>query len=180
MKKILALCLCTLLCLGFVACTGQNDINVPMGMMLASDPELPNYVLMVPNDWTVESTTGTTTAYYRDNLSNHVLATFSATFNSPESADVTANSYFDSFVEEHTQALGEIEDIVSSECLLDGKSAMKYTYSTTFGETEYKFWQVICIYDGIIYTLTYSATADCFDNYAEDMSLILTNFYFKK
>ena len=179
MKRIITVFLSLMICFSFAACSDANDIDVPMGMMLASDPDLPNYVLMVPNDWTIENSTGTVTANYRDNLSNQVLATFSATFNTPESKNVTAESYFDTYIKEYTQTFGEPKDIDSAPCLLDNKEAMKYTYSATFGDTEYKFWQVICIHEGIIYTLTYSATAQYFDNYAEDMSLILSNFYFK-
>ena len=178
MKKIIALCLSVILCLSFAACGEKNDIDVPMGMMLASDKNVPEYVLMVPNDWTIESATGTTTAYYKDNLSGSVLATFSATFNMVQDG-ATLENYFDTYKTEFAAVFGEAENVEANDTLLDGKPAKEYVYSATFGENEYKFWQVICFNEGIIYTLTYSATAQYFDNYAEDMSLILGNFYFK-
>ncbi len=178
MKKITALILALILSAGFISCQSATDISVPMGMMLASDPDIPEYVLMVPNDWTVESATGTTTAYYKDNLRNAVLATFSATFNMAEDG-ITLENYFDSYAEEFISVFGTTQVIEEYDTLLGGKDAKEYIYTATFGETEYKFWQVICFNEGIIYTLTYSATAQYFDNYAEDMSLILSNFYFK-
>ncbi len=179
MKRVIAISLCLFVCFGFIACGNKSDITVPMGMMLASDESIPDYVLMVPNDWTIESTTGTTTAYYKDNLSNAILATFSATFNTPESADVTLENYFDGYANEFEAVFGEIKSTEVKDSLLGGESAKEYVYTAKFGDTEYKFWQVICFHNGIIYTLTYSATTDYFDNYAEDMSLILSNFYFK-
>ncbi len=178
MKRIIALCLSLVICLGFTACGEKTDIDVPMGMMLASDPEIPEYVLMVPNDWTVETTTGTTTAYYKDNLSGAVLATFSATFNMAAEG-VTLDNYFDSYAAEFTEVFGTPENVEANDTILGGEAAKEYIYTTSFGDTEYKFWQVICFHEGIIYTLTYSATTEYFDNYAEDMSLILGNFYFK-
>ena len=179
MKRIITFCLCAIICLNFIGCSDSSDISVPMGMQIASDSDVPNYVLMVPNDWTIESTAGTTTASYRDNLSNQALASFSATFNVAENSSVTAQSYFDSFVEEYTQTFGAPENITSEPYRLDGKEAMEFTYTATFGGEEYKFWQVICIHEGLIYTLTYSATTTYYDNYVEDMHLILTNFHFK-
>ena len=178
MKKIIALCLSLIICLGFASCGEKTDIEVPMGMMLASNPDVPEYVLMVPNDWTIETSTGTTTAYYKDNLSGSVLATFSATFNMIDSG-VTLENYFDGYKNEFSAVFGEPENVETNDSLLDGKQAKEYVYTAKFGDNEYKFWQVICFHDGIIYTLTYSATAQYFDNYAEDMSLILSNFYFK-
>ena len=115
MKKFIAICLCLFVCLGVCACGKKNDINVPMGMMLASDESITDYVLMVPNDWTIESTTGTTTAYYRDNLSEAVLATFSATFNVPSSADVTLENYFDGYKNEFASVFGNAESIEERE-----------------------------------------------------------------
>lgn len=178
MKRIIALCLSLIICLGFAACGEKNNVEVPMGMMLASNPDVPEYVLMVPNDWTVETATGTTTAYYKDNLSGTVLATFSATFNMIGDG-VTLDDYFDSYKNEFSAVFGEPGNVEANDTLLDGEEAKEYVYTSTFGETEYKFWQVICFHEGIIYTLTYSATSQYFDNYAEDMSLILGNFYFK-
>ena len=178
MKKIIALCLSLIICLSFAACGEKNDIDVPMGMMLASNPDVPEYVLMVPNDWTIETSTGTTTAYYKDNLSGSVLATFSATFNMIGDG-VTLENYFDTYKTEFASVFGAPENVEINDSLLDGKPAKEYIYTAKFGNDEYKFWQVICFHEGIIYTLTYSATAQYFDNYAEDMSLILGNFYFK-
>lgn len=178
MKKIIAICVCLMLCLGLTACGDSSDIDVPMGFQLASDPKVPDYVLLIPDDWEVETSTGTTTAYLKDNLSGKVLATFTASFSVPESADITLDSYFESFSEEFTQVFGDFNAVEPSTTILGGEEARQYIYTGTFGDVEYKFQQVTCIHSGRIYTLTYSSTSEYFDKYAEDMDAIVEYFAF--
>ena len=179
MKKILTVCICIVLCLSFAACGENSEVDVPMGMQLASDESIPDYILMVPNDWTVEESTGTTTAYYKDNLSGAVIATFTASFSVPKE-DVTLDNYFDSFSNEFTQIFGESEkDAESSYTKLGDEDAKQYIYTASFSDIEYKFWQVFCLHEGRMYTLTYSTPTEYFDKFAEDMELILEYFSFK-
>lgn len=166
-----------MLCLGLTACGNESDIDVPMGFQLASDPEIPDYVLLIPDDWEVETSTGTTTAYFKDNLSGGVLATFTASFSVPDSA-ITLDNYFESFSEEFTQVFGDFNAVETSTTLLDGEEARQYIYTGTFGGVEYKFQQVMCLHQGRIYTLTYSSTSEYFDKYAEDMDAIVEYFAF--
>ena len=178
MNKFIASCICLFVCLSFAACGKNSDIDVPMGFQLASDPEVPDYVALVPSDWTVEESTGTTTAYYKDSMSNVVLATFSASFNVLESAEVTIDSYFENYMAEFEQVFTDYEEVETSTTTLGGEAAKQYIYSATFGDVEYKFWQILCIHDGRIYTLTYSSTSEYFEKYAEDMDAIIDYFYF--
>lgn len=180
MKRIITICLAVLMCFIFAACS-QNDIKVPMGMQLASNENVPDYILMVPNDWTVETQTGTTTAYFKDNLSSAVLATFSATFTAPESEDVTLDNYFDGYAEEFEKIFGKMdENLTVATTVLGGEEARRYTYSASFSGVDYSFWQEICLHEGRIYTLTYSAPTEYFEKFAEDMELILEYFSFTK
>ena len=181
MKKIIVLCLAVAMCFLVSACSSASDIKVPMGMQLASNESVPDYVLLVPNDWTVETQTGTTTAYFKDNLSSAVLATFSATFTAPESADVTLDNYFEGYSEEFEKIFGKMdENLTVSTTVLGGEEARRYTYSASFGGVDYSFWQEICMHEGRIYTLTYSAPTEYFEKFAEDMGLILEYFSFTK
>lgn len=179
MKKILAVCICIILCLSFAACGNKSEVDVPMGMQLASDESVPDYVLMIPNDWTVEESTGTTTAYYKDNLSGAVIATFTASFSVPKE-DITLDNYFESFSSEFAQIFGDGEkSIETSSTKLGDEDAKQYIYTGNFGGIEYKFWQVFCLHEGRMYTLTYSTPTEYFDKFAEDMELILEYFSFK-
>ena len=48
MKKIIAICICLLICMSFAACGEKSDIKVPMGMQLASNEYVPDYIVFVP------------------------------------------------------------------------------------------------------------------------------------
>lgn len=179
MKKILAICICLVLCLGFSACGNKSEVDVPMGMQLASDESIPDYILMVPDDWTVEESTGTTTAYYKDNLSGAVIATFTASFSVP-GENITIDNYFESFSDGFAQIFGEDDTkMESSSTKLGGEDAKQYIYTANFNGLEYKFWQVFCLHEGRMYTLTYSTPSQYFDKFAEDMELIIEYFSFK-
>lgn len=179
MKRIIAICLCLVICFAFTACNDKEDIQVPSGMQLASDTEIPDYTLFVPEGWTVDISTGTTAAYLKDQWRN-ILATFTASFSVPSDDSVSLDNYFDSYKTEFSSVFGEPADFVEEDITLNGVKAKQYIYSATFGETEYKFWQVVCFRESRIYTLTYSSDAKNFDQYAEDMQLILDNFTFEK
>lgn len=179
MKKIIAICLVATICFMFTACNSGSDIEVPMGMQLASNESVPDYIMMVPSDWVVEESTGTTTAYYKDNLSSAVLATLSATFTAPETADTTLDSYFESYSEDFGKIFGEAVPEIST-TTLGGEEARRYIYAATFNGIEYKFWQEICMHEGRIYTVTYSAPTEYFEKFAEDMEVTLEYFSFTK
>lgn len=178
MKKALALLLCIFVCLSFVACGNSENEIAPTGMKLASDKEVPDYKLFVPEAWTVETSTGTTTACLR-NTSGETLATFVASF--AEVADgITLDNYFESFSIEFSDVFKNPENVTEDDITLSGKAAKRYTYTMVYGDVEYKFQQVICIRENRVYTLTYSSTTEKFDDHVEDMTLILSNFKFTK
>ena len=175
MKKLLALCLCLLtVCLSTVACSKQGDYSVPMGFQLASDPEIVDYLLFVPEKWTVDMRTGTTSAYY----STYDPTNITASLMPLENAEGGIDGYFESYKKEFTDVFGDPENMEVANLLLDGKEAKQYIYSTTFGDVEYKFWQVICIYQKRVYTITLSSTAANFEQHTPDMQAALEHFTF--
>ncbi len=175
MKKLLALCLCLLtVCFSTAACSKAGDINVPMGFQLASDPEIVDYLLFVPEKWTVDMRTGTTSAYY----STYDPTNITASLMPLESAEGGIDAYFESYSKQFTDVFGEPENLETANLLLDGKEAKQYVYSTTFGDTEYKFWQVICIHSQRVYTITLSSTAANYDMHITDMQAVLEHFAF--
>lgn len=176
MKKILALCLVSvLLCMTLVSCS-QESIAVPTGMQLASDPEIMDFHLFVPTGWTVDMRTGTTTAYFSKNDPSNI----SATMLQPDkiNQDDPYGSYFESFKDQFTDVFGSPENIETANLLLDGHTAQQYVYTATFGGIEYKFWQVVCIRQGRVYTITYSSTTDNYEKHAADMQNTLEYFQF--
>lgn len=175
MKKIVALCLCLVVfCFSFASCGGSNNIDVPMGFQLASDPEIVDYLLFVPEKWTVDMRTGTTTAYY----STYDPTNISASLMPLEDTEGGIDGYFASYTDQFTDVFGEPENIETANLLLDGKEAKQYVYSTNFGDVEYKFWQVICIHKQRVYTITFSSTAENYESHVTDMEGALEHFAF--
>ena len=179
MKKVLIFFIVMSLCFIFVSCGNNDDVTVPSGYKIASNESVPDYVLIVPNKWVVETQTGTTTAYLKDELSSAVIATLSATFTVPENADVTLDTYFDSYSEEFAKIFGDAAPEVST-TVLDGEPARRYVFSADFNGVEYTFWQEICMRQGRFYTLTFSAPTPYYDKFSSNMIDILNLFKFTK
>ena len=82
MKKIVSLILLFTMLLSLAsltACGNDTPTNAPDGMKLASDPEIVDYFLYVPEDWVVTSQTGMTMAQTSLNDDSNVIVThFSA------------------------------------------------------------------------------------------------------
>lgn len=180
MKKLIAIVLCIITCLSFAACNNSSgDDMAPSGMKLASDKKVPDYKLFVPEAWTVETQSGTTTACLRT-TSGDALATFVATFAEVDEG-VTLDNYFEKYSAQFTDVFGAPENIEAEDDItLSGKAAKRYTYTMVYGDVEYKFQQVICFRENRVYTLTYSSTSERFDDHVEDMTAILSNFKFTK
>lgn len=81
MKKTIALLLLFVMLFSLAACGEDGTSDVPAGMKLASDPEIVDYYLYVPEDWKVTSQTGMTTAQASLNDDSNVIVT---NFTNPE------------------------------------------------------------------------------------------------
>ncbi len=202
MKKILTVCIVLSLCLMFAACGNKSDVNVPAGYKIASNEESPYYTLIVPDKWVVDTQSGTTTAYYKDDLSGMVIATISASSAVPENQNITLDTYFDSYSEELNRIFDVIEPTETTQVsegevdepsekigedtisyvttVLDGEAARRYIYKAAFNGVEYTFWQEICMHQGRIYTLTFSTPSQFYDKLSDNMTDVLHLFKFTK
>ena len=179
MKKIIAFLFVLSLCFAFVACGNSENVNVPSGYKIASNETSPYYVLIVPEKWTVDVQSGTTTAYYKNDLNGAVVATVSANSIIPESEDITLDTYFDSYKEEFNELFKDTKPDVTT-TVLDGMPARRYIFTAEFNGTEYTFWQEICLYNGRVYTLTFSAPTQYYEKLSTNMIDILNLFKFAK
>lgn len=162
-----------MLCFAFSSCA-KDSYEVPAGFQIASDTEIVDYLLYVPESWTVDMRTGVTTAYVSVNDPSNISVTMSMLEN--------AEGGIDAIFEEHMKDLGEVfsvvSDVESANLLLNDKAAQQYIYTAEFDGIEYKFWQVICVHQTRVYTVTYSSTAENFDLYTADMQAALDYFKF--
>lgn len=177
MKKVLSLCLaCILLGATLVSCN-KDEIDMPPYTQLASDPEIVDFYLFVPDNWTVEMSTGTAMAYFSTQDPSNISATFGQV--SEINREDPYGAYFASFSDQFADVFGAPENVETANLMLDGHAAQQYVYTATFGGIEYKFWQVICIRQSLVYTVTYSSTVENYEKHAADMQEALDNFRFK-
>lgn len=172
MKRIIATALVfIILALSFASC-GKDSYNVPIGMQIACDTSIVDYLLYVPEEWKVDMRTGVTTAYYSVNDPSNISVTMSSL--SEENLD----KYFEKHLSDLQEVFTNISDIESANLLLAGEAANQYVYTAEFNDIEYKFWQVVCIHQSRVYTITYSSTTDNYDAHTADMQTALDLFCF--
>ena len=109
--------------------TGCNaDPNAPTGMKTASG-EGADYTLFVPEDWTVDITTGATGAYYSNADTSGVLVT---TWDLPHT-DTTLDEWWETNLQEIQSVYQDVQVEGSENILIDGNHGVKYTWTGTLG-----------------------------------------------
>ena len=172
MKKFSLLFLA--LCLIALAACSKKASDAPNGMQTASN-EYSDYHLYVPENWTVETSTGVITAKYSDSI----MANISMMALSLSSETTTIDAYWSSFKETFEQTIVDWQEEASEDMLLDGHAAKKYVYTGKVASIEAKYMQVLCIRKGAVYIFTYTASPDKFDDYLNDINKMLDTFTFK-
>ena len=173
MKKIVSLLICVILVLSLASC-GAESITIPVGMKIASDTDIVDYRLFVPEEWTVDMRTGVTTAYFSVNDPSNIAVTMTTLENPADGFD----GYFAKHLEELEDVFETVGDVESANLILSGEAAQQYIYTAKFGDTEYKFWQVVCFHQNRVYTITYSSTVENFESHTADMQTALELFCF--
>ncbi len=157
----------------FASC-GNETYTVPAGMQLACDTEIVDYLLYVPEKWNVDMRTGVTTAYYSVNDPSNISVTMSA-LKDPEGG---IEKLFENHLNDLSEVFSVVGEVESANLILSGEAAQQYVYTADFNGTSYKFWQVICIHDARVYTVTYSSTVENYDAHTADMQTALDLFCF--
>lgn len=189
MKKI-TICLLALLMVFTLTSCGGGDDTVPAGYQLASNSDVCDYLLYVPDTWITES--GTPTNFTEATVApgdkcNVSLMPVEAVY-----AETVAD-YWAEQQAEYERLFGAIT--VSEEggevTLGSGEkkvSGYRYVFTAKYGEgetaTDYKFMQIFflkhnAVSGSSLYVFTYTATADHYDSHLEAVNGILTNFSFK-
>ena len=164
----------------FVCCdkpeyTGDNvtDKKTPEGMKIASSNNL-EYRLYVPVDgWTCDSESGKAEAFAADKSSVTVTSySPSTTMTAREYWSMAEGEYKTSFGEKY-EYVGEVERVVAE------RDAISYTYVVSYGGERVKIMQTVLVYNGVVYSITYSALEGNFDAHTADVSLMLDAFIFR-
>ena len=180
-KSLIALFLLASLLLSLTACNGVTagqGVTVPEDMRIGKVGN--GYTLFVPEDWTVETSTGITMVYVSAvDHSNFTLVTVDGVTDPIAYFEASApelSSMLDGF-----SLLGE-----NNNTLFGGKAAISRTYGGKLGGVEYKFKQYLCTVGETLYLLTYTATTEIpsgdktyYERYEETVDNVVANFLFE-
>lgn len=171
-----ALCLVLPLCMGLASCgtpqTGGSGLVAPDGMFDAT-PAGSRFAFFVPSGWTVDSSTGVLQA----SVSAYTTANVTAVA-FPSECSLT--EYWAKSAAEIAAKFTEFSlDEEGGQTLMDGAAALRYKYSGTYyTELAVKQDMYMTKKDGMIYLLTYTATAEEYDSYSPEVTAIVENFKF--
>lgn len=163
----------------FAGCSSGSDSWHPAGMKLASSEDA-DYKMWVPENWTVDMSTGITSAYAGSGDYSNVSVT--AQNLSGEQNYLTPAEYWEIYKADLAATFPDIAYDEDTEggisLLLDENAAMKYSYTATVTGTEFHFISVVCIRSGTVYLITYTAQPAIYENHLEEIQNILNNFSF--
>lgn len=149
-----------------------TDNKTPEGMKIASgDVE---YRFYVPNSWVADLSDNLSFAYYPESGRPNV----SVTSYSPDGS-MSAETYFEASEEEYKKTIQGYEFIEKAERTVDGIKAISYTYKAVYGSTELRIMQTIFVRSDLVYSITYTARADSFDEHLDDLNKMLDSFRFR-
>lgn len=170
-KKYMAAAILLALTTLFTACGNNSDVDVPHGMILSCDPEITDYLLFVPQQWTVDLTTSASGAYY----SNSDPSGVSMMVWELENTDTNLDDWW-TINETDLQMVFQNYTLESKEnTTVDGNYAQKYVYTADLGENQYKIMQIGILKNGKIYLFTYTSLANLYDSHLEDVAKITEN-----
>ena len=161
-------------------CTGgatENiDVSVPSGMQLASD-KAAYFNFFVPAEWKIDTSSGSACAYVSEIDPTNVSA---VRVSVPDPTVTTAELYWDAYKNDFNESFTNFTVISENEkTTLAGKDACKYVYTASLTGQAYKYCSVICVLDGSVYMLTYTALTDKYDTHIGSFDSICNNFMIK-
>lgn len=146
----------------------DKDPNAPAGMKTASG-EGADYTLFVPEDWTVDITTGATGAYCSNADTSGVLVT---TWDLPHT-DTTLDEWWETNLQEIQDVYRDVNVEGSENILIDGNHGVKYTWTGTLGAYTYRVMQAATTKNGSVYLFTYTSLPDLYESHMEEVDQML-------
>ncbi len=173
----LILALCAILTLTLTACDSTSlnpdDGWVPAGYQLASNKNL-DYVLFVPQEWTIDMSTGVVTASTKGgNISMMATA---------NNDNKTLTAFWDEYKTQFDTTFADFKYVLEGQDMLldNGKvAAKKYVYTATVTGTPYQFMQVIANVGDSTYIFTFTALANQYNELIEKVDGILSYLSFE-
>ena len=149
-----------------------TDKKTPVGMKIASEDKL-QYRFYVPTSWVCNSKSGCSEAYVDKAGKPNVTVTVY----SPDE-DITVEKYWEKCESEYEEKM-DYAFVGSEKRTVAEREAVSYTYTVTYSGASLKLMQTVVKYQGMLYSITYTATAEDFDSYLADVNSMLDAFIFR-
>ncbi len=172
--RITAAILAVLTVLSLSAGCAKKDPEIPSGMKKASG-EAADYIMYVPEDWRVDSSSLYTAAYY----SSGDATSISATAYGMNYGDENVDDWFKGFMEEFGGVYTDVAEPTEEDAKLGGADGKKYTFSGTLNGQVYDYIVVAAIRQNYIYYITYTSTPEYYESHLDALDKVVTNFAFK-
>lgn len=190
MKKTISLIVVFVICIMSLVSCSKADDYVPAGYKKASNKNA-DYDLFVPAGWTVDISTGVTTAYATDksNISfvgfelDDTMIRFDPVTpddedepsDDGEELDIkTVDDYWKYYESTFSSTFSDMEYLINGEnMLISGIEAKKYAYKATVTEIEYVFLQVVALKNKTVYVFTYTAKESLYESHLEEVEEML-------
>ena len=190
MKKTISLIVVFVICIMSLVSCSKADDYVPAGYKKASNKNA-DYDLFVPAGWTVDISTGVTTAYATDksNISfvgfelDDTMIRFDPVTpddedepsDDGEELDIkTVDDYWKYYESTFSSTFSDMEYLINGEnMLLSGIEAKKYAYKAIVTEIEYVFLQVVALKNKTVYVFTYTAKESLYEGHLTEVDEML-------
>ncbi len=173
MKNILTKLVLTLLLAGLTltmaSCNkNQDEFAAPAGFVTASSA-FSDFYFYVPDDWTIDYSTGAAGAYYSsaDPSSVSMMAW------ELEYTDTTVDEWWELNQDEVSDVFTEFNLESTENTTINDLYAKKFTYTATLGDFDYKIMQAACVKNSNVYLFTYTSLPEHFDEHIDDVNQML-------
>lgn len=152
-------------------------VAAPDGMQVASSDEV-SYRFFVPADWVVDRDRRIFSAYEPTDRTNISVVPFL-----PDTG-TSVDDYFAASADLMRETAGEdgftlLSDAGGVETELGGRPAKQYDFLFTVGGERYRYRQIIALYKGMLYTVTYTAAEARFEEHLDALDAVRQAFAFR-
>ena len=149
------------------------DKKTPEGMKIASGEKL-EYRLYVPKSWICFSESGKSEAYYPESeRSNVTVTSFSP------NGEMSAAEYIAECEKKYAESIKGYSLVEKADTKVASKDAVSLTFTSSYDGISFKIKQVIFVHNGMVYSITYTSTAERFDSHLADVDKMIAEFTFR-
>ncbi len=181
MKRLMLLLLAVSLFL-LASCGGKNEgeESMPKNTNRAGNDAV-DYFFYYPDNWTVDRNDAMISIRYDASPSNTFeryasISVISFTLVDPQQV---VNEYWEEYEDDLAETYSDYELLKSEETELGGVIAARKEYTGGLGGTTYNFVQVVCIRNGVVYLVTFTASREDYSKTISAMETVISNFHFE-